>query len=198
MGLQSWVLFSLTKLLNPEWFRPPNRTKATLRWWAHLCLLNGQIARTAWRELLCQPQQIHPACFVKFVFGQTTHVDEVKYFTHLAVQDESPPIALTWLWKDIAIIMMFSPPDPSLLKLSYHTIHACQCLEDVRIIEVKLITGVVGMAPHQFPGLGYCYFMVEQPGLDITTFGVPYEGEGAQDDIDDDEGDDEDDGIWGV
>ncbi|KAI6023091.1 hypothetical protein BKA83DRAFT_4053882 [Pisolithus microcarpus] len=167
--------------------------------WARLCLPNGQIARTAWRELLCQPEQICPAHFIKFVVGQTTHVGEVEYFTRLAVQDENPPIMPTWLWKDVAVITMFSPPDPNLLKLSYHTVHACQHLEeDVRIIEVKSITGVVGMAPHQFPGLGYCYFMVERPGLDIATFGVPYEGEGAQDNIDDDEGDHENDGIPGV
>ncbi|KIK13974.1 hypothetical protein PISMIDRAFT_117813 [Pisolithus microcarpus 441] len=94
-----------------------------IRRWARLRLPNGQIARTAWRELLRQPEEIRPARFIKFVVGQTTHVGEVEYFTRLAVQDENPPITPTWLWKDVAVITMFLPPDPNLLKLSYHTVH---------------------------------------------------------------------------
>ncbi|KAI6018906.1 hypothetical protein BKA83DRAFT_4127454 [Pisolithus microcarpus] len=153
----------------------------------------------AWRELRRPPEQIRPARFIKFVLGSTTHMGEVKYFTRLAIQDvqeENPPSTPTWLWKDVAVITMFSPPDPNLLKLSYHTIHACQHQgEDVRVINVKSITGVVGMVPHRFPGLDCHYFVVEHPSLDITTFGVPYEGEGAQDEIDDDEDDCENDVI---
>ncbi|KAI5991951.1 hypothetical protein EDD15DRAFT_2368719 [Pisolithus albus] len=96
--------------------------------WARLRLPNGQIARTAWRELLRPPEQIRPARFVKFVLGSTTRMGEVEYFTRLATQDAqadlpSPP---TWLWKDVAVVTMFSPPDANLLKLSYHTVHACQ------------------------------------------------------------------------
>ena len=36
--------------------------------WARLCLPNGQIARTAWRETLRDPEQIQPARFVKVCF----------------------------------------------------------------------------------------------------------------------------------
>ncbi|KIO01782.1 hypothetical protein M404DRAFT_149465, partial [Pisolithus tinctorius Marx 270] len=164
--------------------------------WARLCLPNGQITWTAWRELLREPDQIHPAHFVKFVLDQTMHVGEVQYFTRLAVQNEDPNIASAWIWKNVAVITMFSSPDPNLLKLSYHTVQACQCQEeDVRVIDIKSITGVIGMVPHQFAGLGYRYFMVERPGLDIATFGVPYKGEGAQNDMDDDEDDHENNGV---
>ncbi|KAI6141436.1 hypothetical protein BKA82DRAFT_3986292, partial [Pisolithus tinctorius] len=89
-----------------------------------------------------------------------TCVVEVQYFTCLAVQVEGPGNA--WIWKNIAVVTMFSPPNPTLFKLSYQTIYVCQCLEDnVHVIDVMSITGVVGMALHWFPDVGYCYFMVE-------------------------------------
>ncbi|KAI6142432.1 hypothetical protein BKA82DRAFT_3985166, partial [Pisolithus tinctorius] len=115
-----------------------------------------------------------------------THVVEVQYFTCLAVRAKGPSNA--WIWKNVVVVTMFSPPSPTLFKLSYQTIYSCQCLEDdMCVINVTLITGVVGMALHRFPDVGYCYFMVERPGLDIATFGVSYEGEGIQDDMADDE-----------
>ncbi|KAL4061980.1 hypothetical protein J3A83DRAFT_4106881, partial [Scleroderma citrinum] len=114
-----------------------------------------------------------------------THVAEVEYFTCLAVQDEDPGTNMSdWHWKTVAVITMFSCPNPNLFKLSFWTVYACQCQEeDVCIIDVSLINGVVRMVPHEFLGIGHCYFMVEQPGLDIVTFGVPYEGEGMQEDM---------------
>jgi len=39
--------------------------KVKIQRWARLRLPNGQIARTAWRELLRPPEKIRPACFVK-------------------------------------------------------------------------------------------------------------------------------------
>ncbi|KIO09136.1 hypothetical protein M404DRAFT_132398 [Pisolithus tinctorius Marx 270] len=144
--------------------------------WARLRLPNGQIARTAWRELLRAPDQIRPARFVKVcpktnhsyvlthifqvVLAETTRVVEVQYFTRLAVRAEGPGDA--WIWKNVAVVTMFSPPSPTLFKLSYQTVYACQRLEDdVHVIDVTSITGVVGMALHRFPDVGYCYFMVE-------------------------------------
>jgi len=79
---------------------------------------------------------------------------------------------------------MFSLPNPNPFRPSYQTVYACQRLEDdVCIIDVTSITGVVGMAPHEFVGVGHSHFMVEHPSLDIATFGVSYEGEGTQDDM---------------
>jgi len=122
------------------------------------------------------------------VLVETTHVAEVEYFTRLAVQDPNNPAE--WLWKNVAIVTVFSHPDPNLFKLSYRTVYACwRQEEDVRVIDVSTITGVVGMVPHDFTEIGRCHFMVERPGLDIATFGVPYEAEGAQDDMADDNDD---------
>lgn len=92
---------------------------------------------------------------------------------------------------------MYSHPDRELLELSHHTVSSCRLLvEDVRIIDVKSITDVVGMVPHR-PTLPSGttedrYFLVEKPGLDIATFGLAYEGprandEEAEDHIDDNE-----------
>ncbi|KAG1771363.1 hypothetical protein EV702DRAFT_1201970 [Suillus placidus] len=80
---------------------------------------------------------------------------------------------------------MFSFPDNNLLELSCHTVSSCQLEDDdVRVIDIKSILGVVGMVPHKPTLLSGvtedCYFMVEKPGLDIVMFGVPYEGPAAQ------------------
>ena len=121
------------------------------------------------------------------MLGETTRVAEVQYFTRLAIQDEANDAA-RWSWKNVAVVTMFSLPDPNLFKMSYQTVYACQRLENnVRVVDITSITGVVGMAPHAFPGLGYRHFMVERPGLDIATFGVSYEGDNTQDDMDDDD-----------
>lgn len=92
-----------------------------------------------------------------------------------------------WVWNDVAVVSMFSLPDQELLDLSCHTVSSCRHDEDdVRVIDLKSILSVVGMVPHR-PTLpsGVTedrFFMVEKPGLDIATFGVPYEGDAAQDD----------------
>lgn len=166
----------------------PQRHGIKIRRWAHLHLPNGQIARTAWRETMRPPEKVRPARHVKIVIEGETRVAEVLYFTRLPVEagidDDDNQI---WVWKDVAVVSMFSLPDKDLLDLSCHTVSSCQLEEDdIRVIDLKSILSVVGMIPHK-PTLpsGVTedrYFMVEKPGLDIATFGVPYEGHAAQDD----------------
>ncbi|KAG0694981.1 hypothetical protein DFH29DRAFT_880324 [Suillus ampliporus] len=134
-----------------------------IHWWDRLRLPNGQIVQTAWRETLRPPERpIHVSC-------------NVKYFTWLAAESgvgEDEPI---WSWKDVAIIVMYSQPDADLLDLSFQA----------------SIKAVVGMVPHtpRLPSgvVENRFFLVEKLGLDIATFGVPYEGPCAQDDEDDDD-----------
>ncbi|KAG1747771.1 uncharacterized protein EDB91DRAFT_1011614, partial [Suillus paluster] len=105
-----------------------------------------------------------------------TRVAEVLYFTQLPVEagidDNDNQI---WVWKDVAVISMFSLPDNDLLELSCHTVSSCRLEDDdVCVIDIKSILGVVGMVPHK-PTLpsGVTedrYFMVEKPGLDIAMF----------------------------
>jgi hypothetical protein len=87
---------------------------------------------------------------------------------------------------------MYSQPDTDLLDLSFQAVSSCAYLEDdIRVVNIKSIKAVVGMVPHtpRLPSgvVENRFFLVEKPGLDIATFGVPYEGLGAQDDEDDDD-----------
>lgn len=122
---------------------------------------------------------------------------EVLYFTRLAVEDgHDEDGAQAFHWQAVALVLMYSHPDHELLELSFHATSSCKQIEgDIRVIDVKSITDVVGMVPHR-PTLpsGVTedrYFLVEKPGLDIATFGVAYEGPGADDDEDDEAEDNE-------
>ncbi|KAG1802426.1 hypothetical protein EV424DRAFT_1331454 [Suillus variegatus] len=161
--------------------------------WARLRLPNGQIVRTAWRETLRPPERpIRVSRNVKLVLDGDVRLAEVQYFTRLAAESgigEDGPI---WSWKDVAIVVMYSQPDADLLDLSFQAVSSCAYLEDdIRVVNIKSIKAVVGMVPHKptLPSgvVENRFFLVEKPGLDIATFGVPYEGPGAQDDEDDDD-----------
>lgn len=125
---------------------------------------------------------------MKIVIEGEIQVAEVLYFTQLPVEagidDDDNQL---WVWKDVAVISMFSLPDKDLLDLSCHTVSSCQHEEDdIRVIDSKSILAVAGMVPHKstLPSgvIEDHYFMVEKPGFNIATFGVPYEGPAAQDD----------------
>jgi hypothetical protein len=85
---------------------------------------------------------------------------------------------------------MYSCPDRDLLELSFHAVSSCKPIEDdIRVVDAKSITDVIGMVPHR-PNLpsGVTedrFFLVEKPGLDIATFGVAYEGAGEDDEAQD-------------
>jgi hypothetical protein len=73
------------------------------------------------------------------------------------------------------MVSIYSPPHMGLLALSYHTLWSCTYQGDVslRVIDVRLISVVVAMVPHQpftedpVPHL----FIVEKPGLDVASLG---------------------------
>lgn len=74
----------------------------------------------------------------------------------------------------LALVSCYSPPHPGLLEASQGTLWSCTRVESVKVIDVKHISAVVAMVPHQpFPGEegGGRFFLVEKPGLDITTIG---------------------------
>lgn len=71
----------------------------------------------------------------------------------------------------LACVSCYSQPHPDLLKVSQGTLFSCTRQGIVKVIDVKSISAVVAMVPHQpFPGEGR-FFLVEKPGLDSTTIG---------------------------
>ncbi|KAG0692739.1 hypothetical protein DFH29DRAFT_1008189 [Suillus ampliporus] len=170
-----------------------------IRCWARLCLPNGQTARTAWRETEKPAAKVRVSRNVKFLLDGEIRLGEVLYFTCLAVEDGyDEDGAQAFRWQAVALVSLYSYPDHDLLELSFHAVSSCKHVQgDIRVIDVKSITNVIGMVPHR-PTLpsGVTedrYFLVEKPGLDIATFGVAYEGPGADDEDADDEAEDNED-----
>ncbi|KAG1859452.1 hypothetical protein C8R48DRAFT_673988 [Suillus tomentosus] len=145
--------------------------------WARLLLPNGQIAWSVWRETLKPLDQTRTSRNVKIKYHGEVRFGEVLYFTRLLVEaglDEDRD----WRWHDVALIQMYSHPDDDLLQLSSHTVTSCSCLEDICVISIKQILSVVAMIPRK-PILP-CgvmdaegrFFMLEKPGLDLSSVGI--------------------------
>ena len=79
-------------------------------------------------------------------------------------------LCLTWE-NTIAIVSIYSHPDPILLKASHHTLWSCSYRGNasLKVINVKAIVGVVVVVP--LFGVQDRYFVVEKPGLDIAHMG---------------------------
>jgi hypothetical protein len=71
----------------------------------------------------------------------------------------------------LACVSCYSQPHQDLLEASQGTLFSCTRQGTVKVINVKSISAVVAMVPHQpFPGEER-FFLVEKPGLDTTTIG---------------------------
>jgi hypothetical protein len=92
-------------------------------------------------------------------------IAEVYFFIHLS--RESGDIAL-------ALVSLYSRPDPALLRVSVNTLWSCEYQGDssLKFIDVKCIQSVVAMIPHKPVIEGReareRYFLVEKPGLDVA------------------------------
>ncbi|EIW80843.1 hypothetical protein CONPUDRAFT_154833 [Coniophora puteana RWD-64-598 SS2] len=104
---------------------------------------------------------------VKIAEEGRTYIGKVQYFAQLDVQDE---VTGELRWEGVAVVELYSEPDPDLLTLSSHFI--------------KQITDIVGMVPHRPTLLSGVeedhFFMAEKPGLDVATF-LGHEDEDEQD-----------------
>jgi hypothetical protein len=75
----------------------------------------------------------------------------------------------------LALISLYSRPDPRLLALSVNTLWSCEYKGDstLRFINVKTIDAVVAMIPHkpviEGRDVGERFFLVEKPGLDVAV-----------------------------
>jgi hypothetical protein len=94
---------------------------------------------------------------------------EVYYYFQLQIFDDL---------RTLALISVYSAPDPTLWELSHKTIKSCQYLADAQlvVIDVKTIHSVVAMVPHKviLPGKAAIeerWFVVEKPGLEAVEIG---------------------------
>ena len=71
----------------------------------------------------------------------------------------------------LTCVSCYSQPHQDLLKASQGPLLSCTHQGTVKVIDVKSISAVVTMVPHQpFPGEEHLS-LVEKPGLDTTTIG---------------------------
>ncbi|KAG1743717.1 uncharacterized protein EDB91DRAFT_223381 [Suillus paluster] len=110
--------------------------------WARLKLPNGQIARSLWRESLRPPDRLPVCRNVKFTLDGTIRFGEVRYFTRLVVRGDGED---QWVFVDVAIVTVYSLPDPNLLKSTSPTPASSTSHGDneIRVINVKCITDVI-------------------------------------------------------
>jgi hypothetical protein len=171
--------------------------------WARLWLPNGQTAQTTWREALREngadmqvsrnvkvsppspAWNMHLSTPHQVKFAGTVRFAEVQYYTRLAVEQPNLEIAdededSHWKFLNVAVIRLYSLPDPSLLKLSSQTVVSCTLTLDLVVVAIKNVLSVVAMVPH-CPMLpsgvteDRC-FLVEKPGLEISDLTVQEDG----------------------
>jgi hypothetical protein len=107
---------------------------------------------------------------------------EVRFFFGALVKGERLTLAL---------VSLYSPPNPALLSDSYNTLWSCQYhgSDSFQVVNVKQIVSVVAMVPlpAEVTESGdsgeedeESYFVVEKPGLEIFYLG------GVEEDLSDD------------
>jgi hypothetical protein len=87
----------------------------------------------------------------------------------------------------VALVSLFSKPDPALLRLSVNTLWSCEYQGDsaLKFVDVKCIQAVIAMVPHApvIDGREACerFFLVEKPGLDVAVMAGAEEDVGGDD-----------------
>ncbi|KAG2337345.1 hypothetical protein BDR05DRAFT_978538 [Suillus weaverae] len=143
--------------------------------WACLRLPNGQIARSAWTETQKSPEDV-------LLHGQE-HCAEVLYFMQLTMENDNhnsdnEEDENNWHFVNVALVTLYSLPQPELLALSYGALIFCihEGEESLCVIDVNTIQSVVGMIPHKptLPNgqVEEWFFLVEKTGLDIACCGL--------------------------
>ncbi len=144
--------------------------------WAQLCLPTGQIAWFLWSEQSKPLGRLRMARNVKVINVQLrwsqTHstsrsckvqmmwLAEVCFYFIITVKSQN--IAL-------ACVLCYSWPHKGLLQASRATLWSCTCHGPTKVINIKSILAVIAMVPHQPFPRDKRLFLVEKPGLDMTT-----------------------------
>ncbi|THH20286.1 hypothetical protein EW146_g1041 [Bondarzewia mesenterica] len=141
--------------------------------WARLRLPTGQNARSEWREMK-DLTQLRMSCNVKVQLAERSQIAEVLYYFILIVDG---------IKKAVAMVSLYSDPNPDLLKQSYGTYWSSKHQGDtaLRVIDYHTIKSVVAMVP-----IADRYFLVKKLGLEIVRLGGSEEDMDMDMDIDSD------------
>jgi hypothetical protein len=112
-------------------------------------------------------QSINIIFFQFFTENGVSCFGEVLYYFRCKRQDT----VLT-----LAVLSVYSNPDPELLTVSHGTLISCNYLGDrsLQVIDVYRIQSVVSMVPHKLERHrveDHYHFLVERPGLDVVRLG---------------------------
>lgn len=116
--------------------------------------------------------------YQQILFNNEIRIAEVIFY--IALSQEEGDIGL-------ALVSLFSKPDPALLRVSVNTLWSCEYLGDTALefVNVKTVKSVVSMIPHSPTIQGAVsserFFLVEKPGLDVALVA------GIEDDSQEDE-----------
>ncbi|KAL6307024.1 hypothetical protein BKA93DRAFT_728601 [Sparassis latifolia] len=134
-----------------------------VRRWARLQLPNGQVARSAWNEKKKTLRNVRMAR--NLLLDDNLCFAEVLFYFQMPINDET---------KSLALISLYSQPHATLLEASSYMLWSLTSQGDtaLRVVDVKAITAVVAMVPHNpFEEAGTRFFVVEKPGLDVAHMG---------------------------
>ena len=98
---------------------------------------------------------------------------EVVFFYRISIGEDQ--------WMPVALLSLYSAPDPNLLKISFNTLLVCHYRGDdnLALVKAQSIKSVVAMVPFmEKPEGGQPrrhngrFFVVEKPGLSLTELGM--------------------------
>ncbi|KAJ7741150.1 hypothetical protein DFH07DRAFT_751153 [Mycena maculata] len=146
--------------------------KPAVRRWARLELPNGQVLRSLWKESKMDELRIARNIKVQ-IYGDILYA-EVQFFFQAAIQKTNEEHTL-------ALVSVYSAPDPELLQESFQTVAQCEYCgeESLEIINITQIQSGVAMIPIGEEEEGM-HFVGEKLGLDIESMG------GAREEMDED------------
>jgi len=162
----------------------PQQKLSIIRW-ARLQLPNGQIARSAWKEL--QNKNTRNSRNVKIVRGDDVDYAEVLFFFQFSPSNDN---------RAFALVSLYSKPDGELLRQSFGTLWVAKYLGKgaLGIVAVESVHSVVAMVPFM---LSECeignpetrdkfatsYFVSEKPFLEFLGTGdIASEEDGGEED----------------
>ncbi|KDQ10948.1 hypothetical protein BOTBODRAFT_115068 [Botryobasidium botryosum FD-172 SS1] len=143
---------------------PTSRTTFDITRWARVRVPNGQIARSAWKESQKPLKQVRMARNVKFMQQNRCYFGEVQYYFIGEIRGTD---------RALALVSVYSDPDPDLLATSSETLRACKYRgnDSLCVIDVKSISSVVAMPPltnyHSSAGEYRMHYVVEDFGLEV-------------------------------